>query len=178
MTVEVKMTSRRKLPDPLIIGGIACIRISQGEWAVVDLADLHLVQHTFWSVWRRGRLSYAYAMRKNADGSRTGVQMHRVIMGLTDPKILCDHRDLDGLNCRRGNLRIATYSQNQANKKIRKDSKTGMKGVSLHAPGKWRAVIRHQGKTHHIGLFDSKEAAHAAYAERTFNLNGEFARAL
>jgi hypothetical protein len=55
--------------------------------------------------------------------------MHRLIMGVTDPKILIDHKDRNPLNNQRSNLRIATPSQNTANSKRFTNSTNKYKGV-------------------------------------------------
>lgn len=72
------------------------------------------------------------------------------------------------------NLRDATRSQNQANRPAQANNTSGFKGVAFHkGAGRWRATL---GKRH-LGLFDSPEQAHAAYAEAARGAFGEFARA-
>ena len=102
--------------------------------------------------------------------------MHRAIMG--EPKELdVDHRDGDGLNNRRANLRVATVLENQFNARRRKDNASGFKGVSWHrAAGKWYAHISLNRKRFHLGTFDTPEAAHAAYAAASAAFHGEFGR--
>src|SRR6266576_3201151 len=48
-----------------------------------------------------------------------------------DPNRKTDHKDLDGLNNRRLNLRVASHAQNTQNHKIRKDNTTGYTGISI-----------------------------------------------
>jgi hypothetical protein len=68
--------------------------------------------------------------------------MHRLIMGVTDQKVLIDHVDRDGLNNRRSNLRIADRSLNAHNCKVREDSTTGIRGVSSYwRKGKSRGYV-------------------------------------
>jgi hypothetical protein len=89
-----------------------------------------------------------------------------------------DHRDLDRANNRWTNLRLATYSQNAQNRPIGKANTSGYKGVYWHKiDEKWRAVIRVGGRRKHLGLFNDKEAAHAAYVAAAEKHYGEFARA-
>ena len=74
------------------------------------------------------------------------------------------------------NLRPATRANNMCNIGVRKNSKTGVKGVTWDTQhGKFRAQIMHQGKRHNIGRFDDAESASAAYAETAHRLHGEFA---
>jgi hypothetical protein len=92
------------------------------------------------------------------------------------PLSALDHQDGDKLNNRIKNLRVATVSQNAANKKLQVNSTTGFKGVRASKYG-WRASIEHNGEYHGLGTFSSKEAAHAAYCLAAERLFGEFARA-
>lgn len=41
-----------------------------------------------------------------------------------------DHRNRDPLDNRRENLRIATHSQNQINKKLQKNNSSGCRGIT------------------------------------------------
>lgn len=85
------------------------------------------------------------------------------------PKHEIDHRDTDALNNRWENLREATSAQNKQNlRKAKGRNRCGVLGVYLHGQNKlgadrWRARIRVDGTTVHLGLFDSAELAHAAY---------------
>jgi len=75
------------------------------------------------------------------------------------------------------NLRIATGAQNRQNAKIRKDNRSGFKGVSLHGnSGKWQATIALNGKRHYLGLHESPQDAHKEYCKAALELHGEFAR--
>lgn len=93
------------------------------------------------------------------------------------PRGEIDHRDMDKTNNAFHNLRDATSSQNKANKGVSDDSLSGIKGVTWHKPrAKWRARIQVGRQQKHLGLFDSIEAASAAY-QAAAKLNfGEFAR--
>jgi len=98
-------------------------------------------------------------------------------MGISDPSLQVDHADRDKKNNRRNNLRPCTLSQNQSNKLVHRNNKSGYKGVSLHSQSdKWRAIINHNKKKISLGLFFSKEEAAKAYDEAARRLQGEFAR--
>jgi hypothetical protein len=87
-----------------------------------------------------------------------------------------DHIDLDKSCNRISNLRKATPSQNQANKRAR-DSASGFKGIYWDTrKRKWRAQIRKDKKRYHLGLFDAPKDAHLAYQKAAELLHGEFAR--
>lgn len=73
------------------------------------------------------------------------------------------------------NLRIATNSQNQANTKIRKNNKTGYKGVSIHKKSnKFVAFIRLNGKTKNLGYFNTAIEASNTYKNLANQYFGEF----
>jgi len=86
-----------------------------------------------------------------------------------------DHRDGDPSNNRWNNLRRATPSQNNANRRLQQNNAWGLKGVSRHR-SRWRASIRKDRRTHHLGVFSTPQAAHAAYVAAARKLFGEFAR--
>ena len=88
-----------------------------------------------------------------------------------------DHKDTDGTNNRIDNLRCATQAQNVANSRLRRTSRTGLKGVSWNtARQKFVAQIKANGQYRGLGYFDTPEEAHAAYVSAAKQMNGEFAR--
>ena len=89
--------------------------------------------------------------------------------------LLIDHRDGDPSNNRWGNLRRATVSQSNANRGLHRSNACGLKGASRHR-SRWRATIHKNGKRHHLGIFPTPQAAHAAYVKAARKLFGEFAR--
>ena len=89
------------------------------------------------------------------------------------PVAMVDHKNRVASDYRWSNLRAATRLQNQANARVRKDSRSGVKGVSA-VRQKFRAKIRAGGKKIHLGYFDTPEDAHAAYVAKAKELFGEF----
>lgn len=106
---------------------------------------------------------------------------HRLIWAMVygdDPLDCIDHRDLCRSNNRIGNLREATRSQNNMNKKLRPENRSGVKGVFWHkASRKWCADITVAGRKRHLGVFVSFEDAVEARRLAAETLHGEFARA-
>lgn len=90
-----------------------------------------------------------------------------------------DHKDTDPANNRWSNLRLATRSQNAANRKVHRNNSLGFKGVvlTLRKLKPYRATITCKGRRHSIGYFKTAAAANAAYEQRARELFGEFARA-
>ncbi len=87
-----------------------------------------------------------------------------------------DHKNRNGLDNRISNLRVATSSQNQANKGMRSDNTSGVKGVTWDAERcKWLAAIHVNGKRIGLGRHDSIGDAAFAYREAAIKHFGDFA---
>src|ERR1035437_8173818 len=146
------------------------IPLTQGQTTLVDDEDYGwLVGMGPWHAQRSRSTFYATFSQRN-------LGMHRVIVGVTDPKDQVDHEDNDGLNNRRYNLRVATHAQNQRNRGKQANNKSGYKGVYWdYRSNKWRAEIRVNGKRIFLGRFDDVLDAAAAYHEAAIKYHGEFA---
>src|SRR6476469_6916709 len=93
------------------------------------------------------------------------------------PEQLIDHRDGDPTNDRWTNLRLATRTQNNGNRKKQKSNcKSSLKGVEVLPYGRFRARILQHGKVFHLGVFSTEEQAHAAYMVAAKQMFGEYAR--
>ena len=102
------------------------------------------------------------------------VFMHNQIMSF--PKMYVDHKNGNGLDNRRINLRLATRRQNSQNSRKRGNTSSKFKGVSFHKQsGKWRSRIIINGTECFLGLFDSEESAAQMYRSVALEVFGEFA---
>jgi hypothetical protein len=142
------------------------VELSQGYVALVDDADYEqVVAAGPWHV-RIDRSGNRYA--KHSTTARSSVFLHTLLTGW----LLVDHANGDGLDNRRANLRPASRGQNSANARLRRDNRSGLKGVYHHSPGRWKATCNRK----YLGLFPSPEAAARAYDDAAVLAFGEYAR--
>lgn len=143
---------------------VVAVPITFGLVTIVDETDFPLIANRRWQAHRRrdGKAWYAVS---------DGLRMHRYLMGVEDPKAIVDHKDGDGLNNRRSNLRVGTQSQNCVNRLTTPGPY--LRGVQPHK-NRWKATIKYKGKTRHIGYYGSEIEAHAAYMRAAIELHGDW----
>jgi hypothetical protein len=157
-----------------------------GRVALVDDEDYELVMQRRWWVLESRRPSgsmagpYAYfGTGSSRRRDRVFTFMHRLILPGV-PEI--DHKDGDGLNNQRSNLRPATRTQNNANGPKRRThagrpTSSRFKGVSWNKHGrKWTAQIKDGDRMHYLGIFAEEIDAALAYDRAARDVFGEFAR--
>jgi hypothetical protein len=154
------------------------IKLTQGKVALVDDADYEWLNQWKWHANISRNTFYAKrAVWISGEKKYIHIKMHRLILGLTDPLVLADHKDGNGLNNQRENLRSCTEHENRKNRSSYIGSKSKYKGVSLSPPSpNWRATITINGRMKHLGYFAKEEDAALAYNEAAANHHGEFAR--
>lgn len=154
-------------------GELAWVSLSGGMWAMIDVIDIHRVERiTWWSI-AAGKTYYAAG---RPDGQSTPKRMHRIILPVHD-SVRVDHKDNNGLNNTRFNLRPCTHAENLRNRGRNSNNTSGFKGVHFRKDTKrWTAEIWLLGKKTSLGYFDTAEAAHAAYSVAALDMHGEFAR--
>lgn len=158
-----------------IEGNIAYVPLTKGYEAVIDAADVPLVDGFNWCAQVQSHTVYAQRKDRSGPKPRT-VLLHRVIAGEPEGFDI-DHRDGNGLDNRRANLRDATKAQNQHNARISKRNTSGFKGVMRNnRNSKWQAMIGLNRKQHHLGFFNCPTAAYFAYIKASRALHGEFGR--
>jgi hypothetical protein len=152
------------------------IPLSQGQVALVDDEDYARLNEFRWFAHKSRKTFYAF--RNYRDTQRRIGLMHREILGAA-PGQMVDHRNRNGLDNQRANLRFATVQQNNHNAALRADNATGFKGVHCRtrtkSARKYQAYIAFGGRVEYLGVYeDAAQAAHA-YDARARELFGEFA---
>lgn len=131
---------------------------------LVDAADVDFVNQWTWRLLRSGLTGeHLYASR----GARVGgvyrkILLHRELLGLPqigrEPQV--DHRDHDGLNNVRANLRVVTQAENGQNKNMLSNNTSGYRGVSwLVGNQRWIAHATIDQHLYYLGSFLTAEAA-------------------
>lgn len=148
------------------------IELSNGMKARVSNADYErLAQHS-WTAQKRATGDFHAARYVN----NKYVYMHQAIKK-AKVGFQIDHKDGNGLNNVRSNLRYANKQQNQWNRG-RTWGSSSYKGVSWHIQTyKWRAYIQTPAKKmKHLGLFHDEWEAAKAYNRAAAEMFGRFAR--
>lgn len=149
------------------------IPLTKGKAAIVDDADYEQLSQ------RRWRLLAPKRGGEYALGQARGVTMamHRVI-ACPPPGMEVDHINGNGLDNRRGNLRVCTKSGNQRNQRVQSRAKTSaFKGVSgMRGRTRWVACIKLGGRDTYLGSFGNEVDAALAYDAVAREHFGEFAR--
>lgn len=146
------------------------IVLTGGQVALVDEEDFDQLSQYTWKASRKGNTFYAERSEK-----KVTIMMHREIMNAPS-NMEVDHIDGNGLNNTKANLRLCSHTENMRNQKMAKSNKTGFKGVMPYYKNGFRAMIYFEGKSIHIGVYDTAEEAAKAYDRKAVELFGEFAR--
>jgi HNH endonuclease len=142
----------------------------------IDTADYEIVRGYRWVAYvsRTSKTTYAATSLYEGETQRS-VKIHQLILANPPEGHTVDHRDVDGLNNRRSNLRYATRSQQKANSTKHSHGKSKYKRVSPHGE-LFYAEIAVNKKRMLLGSFESEEDAARAYDNAARRHFGEFAR--
>jgi hypothetical protein len=147
--------------------GSKIIPLTQGKYALVDEEDYEKVNEYHWTFKKNKKQEYAI---------NGNTRLHRFILNESNPKNIIDHKNGNGLDNRKNNIRAATINENNFNTKLRVNSKIAYKGVTFNEKSKkYRSRIQFNKKGIHIGCFYNVLEAARAYDAKAEELFGEFA---
>ena len=151
------------------------IPLTQGKFAIVEDADFEWLNQ--WKWYARKARAKCYASRKiREERKQKTINMHYLIVN-PPSGMEPDHRNGDGLDNRRANLRCATRSQNNMNRHKRCECSSKYKGVYWEKiRQKWHAQITIHGKVRFLGRFANEQDAGLAYNAEAQKHFGKFAR--
>lgn len=159
---------------------IKIVSKKHGEFSCLYDRKYHEILSIYrWGILKKDNKYYA-VYRKEIRGNKKAIKfivilMHRLITNAPDG-LTVDHIDGNGLNNISSNLRVCSFADNMANKKLYSTNKTGYKGVYLcKKSNKWRAMFRKQGKRYNSSRCSSMDEAAIKYNELALKYSGEFA---
>lgn len=137
------------------------IRVESKKYGILDI----LVDNDDYEKLQKNFNNLKWSITKNHNGlyaqkrvNKKNIYLHRYIMN--NPNGIVDHKNLNTLDNRKSNLRITTNSNNLRNGNIRKNNKTGIKGVYYDKiRNKYIANIKVNYKTIFLGRFKTLEEA-------------------
>lgn len=153
------------------------IELTQGQVALIDERDFDKVHQYRWCAHHIRWQWYAINNSERRRGGRP-LRMHRFILD-APAGMEVDHINGNGLDNRRANLRLATRSQNHANKSVQRNKTSSRyKGVYYRRRRKkpWYAQIGVRGRRMFLGYFGNEEEAARVYNRAALEHFGEFAR--
>ena len=147
------------------------ITLTQGKVTVVDDED-----YGWLSKWKWCAVNGHNGFHAESRVGGKHVYIHRLIMD-AQPGQQVDHRDHDGLNNTRCNLRLCTNAENARNQRKRPGCSSPLKGVTRtgRRQNPWMAQITLNRANIYLGCYSTQEAAAKAYDVAAVKYHGEFA---
>jgi AP2 domain len=141
-------------------------------FALVDDEDFEYLNKFYWRACKRPTTVHAVT---NIEGKH--IYMHNLILINNNPQLTPDHINNNGLDNQRENLRLATRTQQIANRRINRNNISRFKGISWdRKKNSWVARLMCKGVYKFLGYFNTKEEAAHAYNKAAFEAFGGFAK--
>lgn len=147
------------------------IKLTMGESVIVDDNEYEELSKYKW-VLSKPKENHKYAVRYEGGKS---IAMHRQILNCSGRLSLVDHKNGNGLDNRKNNLRICDHQKNAFNTEKTIKNKSGFKGIYLCQRLKsWCVQMRINKKVKHLGTFKSLEDAITLYKNKSLEIHGDF----
>jgi len=165
--------ARQGFAEPTSVRGARWVPLGKGQFALVDADQFEKVSQHFWHMTDHGVSTFI---------GRKHVGLHHFVSKIP-PHIIVDHKDLDFLNNRNGNLRRATRATNGQNgRKHSRGAYTIGRVTSRHkgvwfdrTRRRWCALITAHRVRYPLGRFLTEVQAALAYNKAAKKLHGRFA---
>lgn len=155
------------------------LELTQDQVALVDDDVYELVTGYNWQAQKHPVTGLYYA-RRNESITRKIRLLHYDVLEIkgveVPPGHVIDHINNDTLDCQFHNLRVATRSQNNANRRVSRKSRSKYRGVTLTQDGKYTARCGPKMKCRSLGRYDLEIDAAKAYDAEARRVWGQFAK--
>ncbi|NGX44894.1 MAG: hypothetical protein K940chlam2_00034 [Chlamydiae bacterium] len=148
---------------------------------IVDPVDFEYLNQWLWFYQGNGYAARNVRASKSRFSPMRLIYMHKLILERTIGRLLdgleeCDHANLHKLDNQRSNLRLATSSQNKANRPKFSGKSSKYIGVCWDKErGVWKARIKINGHSTYLGRYENEREAAIVRDERAEEIFGEFA---
>lgn len=168
---KISPFAQRKQPRTCECGQHAWTTLTLGYVTMVSPEDAHLLRAKAWTAGESKKLK-----KKTVYVRSRLTKLHREILN-PPPGMPIDHRNGNGLDNQRGNLRVSTVQENSRNSRRHRDCSSRFKGVSWVADmGMWNVQICVDGNRMRLGYFEGEDEAAKTYDAAALKLFGPFAK--
>lgn len=150
------------------------VPLTRGLLAIIDAEDSEAIDGFNWRADPSRNTFYASRHGRDGAGNKIKVYMHQAVAEKHGLPVV-DHKNRNGLDNRKSNLRPCSYSFNGANSPTKCGS-SKFRGVSWSSKDRvWRSQITVNYRHRNIGSFNSERDAAMAYDEAAKEAFGDFA---
>lgn len=136
---------------------------------IIDTEDINKISEYSWWISTRN-----YVCAYDIINKRKRIRLHRLIMNVCDNRVV-DHIDRNPLNNKKENLRVCTQRENKFNNSMQGNNTSGTIGVYWYkAYNKWKAQIKVDKKSVHLGYYEKYEDAVKARESAEIKYFGEY----